>query len=72
MSKMKLGNITDVLSRAEMKNIIAGYMPPKSCTSCKGTNGISYSCDYSSFGGIDTCTCSSGQNDGTGCKVVNS
>lgn len=65
--QLNFGNIIDVLSRDEMRLIVAGY--GKSCTSCY-KNGVSYSCTYSSAHGADACTCSVSGNDGTGCKVT--
>lgn len=68
--KMSFKNIKDVLSRDEMKGIMAGSGGGGSCTSCIA-GGISYYCAYSAgIGGRPAeCTCSSSGSNGTGCKV---
>jgi hypothetical protein len=64
--KMSFKNIKDVLSRAEMKMIMAGS--GKTCTSCYA-QGIAYHCEYESGPRGAFCTCSVSGNDGTGCKT---
>ena len=41
--KMRLANIKEKLSRAEMKNVNGGVVPMQSCT-CDGGSAISVSC----------------------------
>ena len=65
--KLSFKNIKDVLSRDEMKQIMAGSYST-SCTSCY-ERGTSYSCEYTS--GLNKCTCSVANSDGTGCKITN-
>lgn len=69
-TKLSLANIQDLLSREEMKRIMAGSGVGEgtSCSSCYA-QGTSYSCEYSEIRGKGVCTCSAGNNDGTGCKL---
>ena len=69
--KMSFKNIKDVLSRDEMKSIMAGSDGGGgggSCSSCYA-GGVAYHCEFTSTPSGGFCSCSAGGNDGTGCKV---
>jgi len=60
MKKLSFKNIKDVLSREEMKIIMAGSSSG-SCTTCV-SGGISYTCVSSTVAGRTTCGCPAANN----------
>lgn len=63
--KISLKNIKDVLSREEMKNILAGYASGD-CTTCI-SGGVSYTCSSLTVNGRTSCSCPAANNYSNNC-----
>lgn len=62
--KISFKNIKDVLSRSEMKNIMAGSAG--ACTTCI-SSGVSYTCASQTVNGRTMCTCPAANNYDNNC-----